>query len=256
MGARKKARRFIEEQVEEKPHAIEMWITYQGNTAPNRGPSWRVRRTSFSAMNREAGVIVLPCAHTKLTTSDRTFGAGAGESSTHYSTYTGVPIKSVASMPRIAVDDKAAILGIKEADEIRNALLSTDDDDDDDDDDASVPMFFQESKSEEFFMQLIEDLSLGAIADLTPGAGALAIASLKAGCQYCGFVKSAQHYTWLSNVIDRSALCVIVEQQSPLFHGDLASHIEKHFSDVIEDENARIQAVDAEKDESDTETAD
>jgi hypothetical protein len=53
--------------------------------------------------------------------------------------------------------------------------------------------------------------------------------------------------TWLQNVIDRAACGLIVEQGGPLYHADLATHIQQHFQDVL----ASLNQEDEEQDDDD-----
>jgi hypothetical protein len=68
-----------------------------------------------------------------------------------------------------------------------------------------------------------------------------------AGVQYCGFVMNETHLSWLSNVVDRFALTLIVQKGHVLYVEDLMSHIKEHFGDILDEMNA--PEVEEEEDE-------
>ena len=94
-------------------------------------------------------------------------------------------------------------------------------------------MVWQESKSVEFWLALIEDLDVGAIFDVSPGTGALAEAAMKHGIHYGGVCANAHHMAWLQNVLDRAALKQIMTQHVPLYDAHLAAQIKEHFMDTV-----------------------
>lgn len=210
-GRSKTARKFFDEAIEAKPNTSEVWLTYTGPCGVDRIS--KSQKVSLGSKNREACSVVLPTSPAKMVSS---------------STFSDMPIKSVKSMPRLAVPAKAKILDMADTEAAESLLPS-------ELDDTTVPLLWQESKSEAFWAALIEEFKIGAIVDATPGAGALATSAMKAGISYVGFVKSQDQLNWLSNLLDKAALAVITQDQSPLFHADLAAQIQKHFADVLED---------------------
>lgn len=169
--------------------------------------------------------------------------SGAGEVSTHDSTYTAVPPMAWAAMPCMTVKSKTAILGAEPP--VPNAKLY--------DSHHGQPLFWQERKTKALWSQLIRDLDGKAIYDLTPGSGTLARACMELGVQYCGVARSADHMSWLQNVLDRAALLTITTSGTPLFEQDLAECIRNHFSDVVTMLNESDAAADEEPQEDDVE---
>ena len=66
---------------------------------------------------------------------------------------------------------------------------------------------------------------------------------MELGIEYRGICRNELHQSWLANVSDRDACC-LVTQQTPLFEQDLSEMIKKHFQDVLEQGEEREQARD------------
>ena len=99
------------------------------------------------------------------------------------------------------------------------------------------PLFWGERKSPALWARMLTDLDAKSVVDLTPGSGACARACLTLGVPYLGLVRSAEHASWLQNVMDRQALKSIVESGSPLFEQDLSALLKEHFQDVLDQLN-------------------
>ena len=57
-----------------------------------------------------------------------------------------------------------------------------------------------------FWTQLMKDIGVGAVFDLTPGTGSLARACLYAGILYSATPRNQEHRQWLGTLLDRHAL--------------------------------------------------
>ena len=99
---------------------------------------------------------------------------------------------------------------------------------------ASVPMYWNESKSEDFWSTIIELLDIGQIVDASPGCGTLAGAAMDADIPYLGIVRSELHLTWLGNQLDKDCLYHLAQDCSPLFNQDLAILASTHVSQILE----------------------
>lgn len=150
--------------------------------------------------------------------------SGAGETTTHASSYTNVDPVPWAALPQIKAEDKAKIVGSALATPQGNIYDST----------CGMPLFWAERKPVAFWGQLLTDLDIKCIIDLSPGSGSLARAALSSGVQYVGVVRSAEHSSWLQNVLDRCSLELMTKTGSPLFEQDLAQCIAEHFQDVLD----------------------
>ena len=98
-------------------------------------------------------------------------------------------------------------------------------------------MFWGETKSVAFWSQMLSELDIKGVVDLTPGSGALAEASMTLGCQYFGLVADPVHMGWLANVVDRASCRQIVKSGTYLYEESLAASLTEMFADVIEIEN-------------------
>ena len=97
-------------------------------------------------------------------------------------------------------------------------------------------MYWGETKSVAFWVQLLTELNAKCVVDVTPGSGSLAEAAMILGIQYCGFVTDPVHMGWLTNVIDRASVRQIVKSGTFLYQEDLALSLQKMFGDVVEAE--------------------
>ena len=149
---------------------------------------------------------------------------------------------SLRQMPKVNPDDKTAILGIA-PDELASPpsrlqdVLS-----------GALPLFWQERKPHALWRQILVDLDIKAVCDLTPGSGTLASACMQQGTAYFGITRSAAHSSYMQNKLDRDALAIICIQGSALYEADMAEHIKDHFADIVEEFNA-ADIDDAESDE-------
>ena len=98
---------------------------------------------------------------------------------------------------------------------------------------SGVPLFWLETKSMAFWLDLLEQLQVKTVVDITPGSGILASACMELGVPYFGMCINHQHHTWLSNVMDRMSLKYITQSGSALHMDDLASQVSDIFADML-----------------------
>ena len=216
-GRSRACRAKIESMLEPARHLSEIWIVYK--PTPRLG-----RKVTFGSDNRETALVSLPVARTLLPTKQRDEYTGAGEESTHDSTYTGVETVPWIAQPCISTDDKAKIVGFTLS--LPNAKFY--------DSACGQPLFWAERKTVKFWRRLLEDLDAKAVCDLSPGSGACARACMDMGIAYTGIARAPEHCSWLQNVLDRHALRSITTNESPLFEQNLAAAIKEHFGDVLD----------------------
>ena len=95
-------------------HAVtECWLAY---VFPTKTEDPRVpgRQTSFVSNNKEVLIIVMPTKGTTKVVQRAEFNS-CGESSTSFTTYTGVPARRFSELPRMDADSKGSILGVAAA---------------------------------------------------------------------------------------------------------------------------------------------
>ena len=95
------------------------------------------------------------------------------------------------------------------------------------------PLFWAEKKTATFFKQLMEDLNVQAVCDLTPGSGTLASACLASGRTYFGVFKNTMHSSWAINRVEKDALMHIVTLGTTLYEASFADHVKKHFATTV-----------------------
>ena len=123
-------------------------------------------------------------------------------------------------MPKVSKADKEAIFGYPS--EAPTSSQS-----------SGVPMFWGESKVPAFFEALISNFAIKEIQDLTPGSGALAIAALRQGIPYQGFVWHAKHKCWLENLLDLETARLTCSKESGLHQQSLAEALSSWFHDDL-----------------------
>ena len=100
--------------------------------------------------------------------------------------------------------------------------------------DHGVPVFWQEKKPVEFWEDIIEKVDRKMVVDLSPGSGSVGRACMRNGVQYVAACFSELHRQWVSNALDREACELITIESSPFHETDLATLIQTHFSNILE----------------------
>ena len=94
----------------------------------------------------------------------------------------------------------------------------------------SVPLFWGESKAVDFFQVLLKNY---AITDLSVGCGSLAVACLKEGVTYQGFVAHKKHKVFIENILNLNAAKLISQKDSCLFQQSLSEALMAYFEDDL-----------------------
>ena len=115
---------------------------------------------------------------------------------------------------------------------------------------GAAPIFWQERKPAALWRQLLSDLDVRAVCDVTPGSGVLAHACMLEGWSYLGLVPNAAHCSYLQNRLDRDAVGIISTAETAMYDEELANLIKEHFSDLVDEFNN----ADGEEDEEDDDT--
>jgi len=216
-GRSRSCRAKLEEMTQSMRHLTEVWVVY--TPSPRLG-----RKVSFASDNREVILVSMPVAMSELPVRDRRVFAGAGEASTHDSSYTGVPPLPWAAMPQLIATDKAKITGRTPPTPSEPLFESA----------LGQPLFWAERKSQAFWRQVFVDFCAKSVVDCTPGSGMAARAALDLGIQYIALAHNPEHASWLQNVVDRAALPAICASHGVLAHPDLAQGVKHHFPDVLD----------------------
>ena len=210
------------EELNKLPDAQEMFLVFSSSWN-----SWCNRQCFLSSSNCELGYVCLPVSRQRLVCKERPAGFnGAGEDTSHFTSMTGVGVSARTRLPRISVDEKAKVFGASGSlppKWLKNIP-------------AGCPMYWGETKSVAFWVQLLTELNAKCVVDVTPGSGSLAEAAMILGIQYCGFVTDPVHKGWLTNVIDRAAVRQIVKSGTFLYQEDLAVSLKEMFGNIVEAE--------------------
>ena len=90
------------------------------------------------------------------------------------------------------------------------------------------------------------------VVDFSPGSFSMARACLNQGIQYVGIRRTDQHCSWLTNILNTAAVECISRNGSPLYQQDLASSINDHFRELIDEMHQQDAAVEEETDGEDS----
>ena len=201
------------------PNAQEMFFIFSSSWN-----AWAMRPHFLSSSNCELGYVHLPVSRNKITCKDRPEGFNAaGEQNSHFTSMTGISMTPRTKLPRISVEEKQKIFG--KSGSLPDKWLKNIP--------AGCPLFWGETKSVSFWVQILTEMGAKCVVDLTPGSGALAEAAMTLGVQYFGFVTDHVHLGWLTNVVDRASCRQIVKTGSFLYQEDLAVSLKEMFSDIV-----------------------
>ena len=194
-GRSRTCRAKLEEMTKSMRNPKEVWVVYK--------PSPRLGRTvAFGSDNREVILVSLPIAGSELQVKQRQEFSGAGEASTHDSSYTGVPPLPWGALPQVSNEDKAKIVGrIPPTPPARMFDTAVTE--------GQPPLFWAERKPPSFWRRLFLDFGAKSVVDCTPGSGMAARAALDLGIQYLAFARNEAHALWLRSVLDRATAGMI-----------------------------------------------
>jgi hypothetical protein len=161
-GRSRAVRQKLESGTEKDRHLSELWVVYR--------PTMRLgRRVSFAPDNRETMFLSTCVPRTQIHAKDRGLYTGAGETTTHASSYTNVHAVPWPALPQIALDNKRKIISSAATLSCRRPRSST-------------PLAaWAERKPVASWQQLLIDLDAKCIVDLSPGSGTLARAAMHQG---------------------------------------------------------------------------
>lgn len=122
-----------------------------------------------------------PVHRAKIKASKKEHFTACGEESTYQGTYSGVSFRSVSEIPLLSLEEKKNILFQSTVQSPAPPPAEWKERHGED-----VPLFWNESKPIAFWQALLDDWSIQAVFDVTPGSGALMEASLTRGAVYHG----------------------------------------------------------------------
>jgi len=204
---------------------VDAWVIYGQPLATD--PRFPKRKVAFSCNNREVMHIHLPQLKTRMKITGRDSFKLVGESSTHHTTYTGVPIRTLAELPRFGLDAKNEITGQKGTPTLDNEISS-------EVAKNGAPLFWSDWKPIAFWSTVYRDLGVTHVFDCASvGAGSAAIGALYAGVRYDGVCVNAAHREWLERLMNRATACVMSEGAASYDAKTVGKDIQRHFADIV-----------------------
>ena len=184
---------------------LETHIVYKGH--PHKSDFRFPSRKVFGALsNMETAVGVLPVSRVRMRTRSRATFSACGESSTHTQSYSGVHWRTLASLPRMAIEVKEAVTGVPvpTSDEFVFKETKT----------KGHPLFWKETLDVELHIAFFKDTHVTHVLDVTPGSGAAMCAAAVLNINYEGIAMSAKHAAWLDNIMDKAIFAAIQVRSS------------------------------------------
>ena len=220
-GCNRKSRRSLEDSIGQLAGCAEVFIVYSSSWN-----GWVKKKYHLGSENTECGYVAYARQKSHTGCKDRSADfRAAGESNSHFTSFTGVALPGRSTLARISESDKQKIFA-ETTDPLPQKWL--------DNVPVGVPMYWQETKSVSTWYQLLEEVQAGCVIDVSPGSGVLASACMRRGMPYVGLVSNAQHLTWLTNVVDRSSCKYMCTTGNHLYQEDLATLLAELFSDVVD----------------------
>jgi hypothetical protein len=188
----------------------ELWVIYDMETSLHTDVRNPKRKVAWSAANMEVLFVIL----SKKTKGQRGIVARdsfnkCGESTNFSRSYTGVPFRNIAEIPRFTKDAKAKILGPAAVGTFGKSRVAKEVDA------KGHPLFWSEWKPVALYSTLFRDFQVGSVVDLTPGSGAACLASLYTSTKYIGFAHNQAHKEWLQDYMQRLFVAMVSEQKVP-----------------------------------------
>ena len=186
---------------------VELWMIYDMETSLHQDVRNPKRKQAFSGENLEVLFVALPTrnkSHQGLVPRD-TFNK-CGESTNFSRSYSGVPHRNLADIPRLTAAAKRNILGnsaVGDFGKIRVHKEITE---------KGHPLLWGEWKPHTFFSTLFRDLQVANVVDTTPGTGAAGLAALYSGIPYIGFGHNEAHRDWIKEILQKMFLAMVTKK--------------------------------------------
>ncbi|CAE7268047.1 unnamed protein product [Symbiodinium sp. CCMP2592] len=203
----------------------ELWLTYIGR--PNEGciPS---RQVVFGSANKEVAMVYTSFSRSTVAVKNHEQIEDLLEGSNFYATMSG--LKFPQCLPKMTATTKSGILESSSSSSSQSPCPPKWPSG------RGVPLFWQESKSKLVYATLFSQLGVKMVVDLEVGSGAAATAALDAGIFYTGIAKNDAHAGWVTNILDRYALSLMVKKGHRLYNETLKDAVRELFGNEIDKE--------------------
>ena len=211
------------------------------------------RKVYGALVNVETIVGVLPVSRVRMITRDRNSFSACGEKTTYTRTYSGVPWRTLSSLPRMTQEVKDGVTGMTSPtyEESIFQLTRT----------RGHPLFWRETVDVEWYMAFYKDAHATHIFDVSPGSGAAAIAAAVLDISYEGVALSPKHAVWLENIMDKAIFAALRLREIPTDAKgkpdaeatELRDNVLHYFKDLVEEGRKYVEREDRQAQENDIE---
>ena len=191
----------------------------------------------YGSANLETGCVATRFRSKKWRVQKRVKYTLGEKGSSAASVFAKVPVRTMASLPTMTRADRAAMTFKQEATCPSPAAGLFD---------VAArghPFSWTERKPMSWYEIFLSEVRAALVLDYSPGSGAMARACLNKGIHYVGICRTDQHCSWLTNILNKAALECISRNGSPLYQQDLASGINTHFAELMEELRQQDAAV-------------
>ena len=184
---------------------IELWVIYDLETSMRQDVRNPKRKLAWSSHNMEVLFVKLPRkakGQRKLVSRD--LFTKCGESTNFSRSYTGVPFRNIAEIPRLTDEAKQNILGDAAVGASGRERV------DKEVAERGHPLMWGEWKPVGLFSTIIRDFEVANVVDITPGSGAACLASLYSKVPYSGIAFNEKHETWLMDLLQKMFISMVI----------------------------------------------
>ena len=238
---RKEAERMMDEHVADENKLLENTIIY---AQPSRKDPRFQRRKIFGGFKHESMRAVLPVHQVHMKSKPRKHYNACKESSTHNTSYTGVPVRQFQSLPRMSLQAKEEILGVTlpaYKEEVVAACGA-----------RGHPLFAQEVKDVDFFAAMFDDYNIDHVWDLSIGSCAAACAAAALGINYEGVAMNEKHASWCERIMDKAMFAIIADSDDSE-DKKLREDLRSFFGPLIEEARQYLASGEVSDDDDETE---
>ena len=189
----------------------ELWIVYDMEKSLHTDVRNPKRKIAWSCANMEVVFALLDQSRRNhLGIVNRDTFTKSGEVSNFSRSFTGVPFRNLAEIPRLVESAKAAILGqaavgaCSEKKRVQQELES-----------KGHPLFWGEWKPVQLYSLFYREFNKLEVVDFCVGSGAAAIAARYSGIAYRGFAHNDAHCKWVTNLFERIFAALVLKKVVP-----------------------------------------
>ena len=244
--------KFVNDHQKDELKYFENHILYKGLPLKD-DVRFAARKVYGALVNVETIVGVLPVSRVRMKTRDRNSFSACGEKTIHTRTYSGVPWRTLNSLPRMTREVKDGVTGMTAPtyEESIFQLTRT----------RGHPLFWRETVDVEWYIAFYKDAHATHIFDVSPGSGAAAIAAAVLDISYEGVALSPKHAVWLENIMDKAIFAALRLREIPTDAKgkpdaeatELRDNVLHYFKDLVEEGRKYVEREDRQAQQNDIE---